>query len=147
MATQKRNKKFSTEIVGIFECLLPRNPSYQSSLLFDFSRSYGRLLDNPKTGASRDLFLPENDFKTNSAVNFPKKHPDVRGLETNQRHETQTRIFFHMSFYIWAQYNTKIVLEHLQSDLSFQGKIFKKSAEKAERLNFTIFWALYFWKY
>ena len=36
------------------------------------SRSYGRLLESPKTGASRDLFLPEKDFKISSAVNFPK---------------------------------------------------------------------------
>ena len=42
------------------------------------SRSYGR------TGASTELFLAENDFKTSSTVNFPKKD-----LETNQRHEPQ----------------------------------------------------------
>ena len=66
----------------------------------DSSRSYERLLENTKTGASRDLFLPESDFKTSSAVHFPKKHPDFGGLETNQRHKTQTRIFFHMLFYI-----------------------------------------------
>ena len=38
----------------------------------DSSRSYGRLLENPKTGASRDIFLPESDLKTSSAVNFLK---------------------------------------------------------------------------
>ena len=38
---------------------------------------------NPKTGGFRELFLPENDFKTCFAVNFPKKHPDFGGLENN----------------------------------------------------------------
>ena len=66
-------KKISAGIFGIFKCLLP-------------PRSYGRLLENPKTGASRDLFLPESDFKTSSTVNVPKTHPDFGGLETNQRH-------------------------------------------------------------
>ena len=27
----------------------------------------------PKTGGFRELFLPENDFKTSSGVNFPHK--------------------------------------------------------------------------
>ena len=39
----------------------------------DSSRPYQRLLENPKTGGSRELFLPENNFKTCSAVNFHKK--------------------------------------------------------------------------
>ena len=47
-----------------------------------------------KTGASRDLFLPEKDFKTSSALNFPKKYPVFGGLETNERHENQTKFFF-----------------------------------------------------
>ena len=47
-------------------------------------------LENQKTGGSRELLLPENDFQTSSAVNFQKKHPDFGGLETNWRHEIQT---------------------------------------------------------
>ena len=35
------------------------------------------------------LFLAENDFKTSSAVDFPRKRPDFGDLETNQRHEPQ----------------------------------------------------------
>ena len=49
----------------------------------DLSRPCGRLLENPKAGGSRELFLPENDFKTSSIVlivNFPKKHPDFQGM-------------------------------------------------------------------
>ena len=87
MAAQKVKKTFSAEIFGIFECLLPQNPSNQSSYSIDSSRPNGRLSHNPKTGSFRELFLPENDFKTCSAVNFPKKHPDFGGLETNQRHK------------------------------------------------------------
>ena len=54
--------------------------------------------DYYKTGNFRELFLPENDFQTCSAVNFPEKNPDFGGLETNRRHEIQTQIFFHMPF-------------------------------------------------
>ena len=43
---------------------------------------------------ARELFLPENDFKTSSTLNFPKKHPHFGDLETNQIDKTQTRIFF-----------------------------------------------------
>ena len=56
----------------------------------DSSRPYKRLLQIQKTGGSRELFLPENDFQTSSTVNFSKKYPDFGGLETNQRHEIQT---------------------------------------------------------
>ena len=58
-----------------------------------------RLLENPETGGFRELFLPQNDFKTCSAINFQKQHPDFEGLESNQGHEIQTRTFFHMHFY------------------------------------------------
>ena len=34
----------------------------------DSSKPYGRLLENQKTGGSRELLLPENDFQTSSAV-------------------------------------------------------------------------------
>ena len=45
---------------------------------------------NPETGGFRELLLPKNDFKTCSAVNFPKKHADFGGLGTKQRHEIGT---------------------------------------------------------
>ena len=51
------------------------------------------LLENPKTWDSRELFLPENNGKTCSAVNFQKKEEEKSGfgsLETNQRHEIET---------------------------------------------------------
>ena len=51
----------------------------------DSSKSYRRQSQNPKTGGSRELFLPENDFKTFSTVNFIKKHPGFGGLEINQK--------------------------------------------------------------
>ena len=70
-----------------------------------------RLLENPETGGFRELFLPQNDFKTWSAINFQKQHPDFGGLETNQGHEIQTRTFSHMHFDRGIQYHTKIVLD------------------------------------
>ena len=56
----------------------------------DSSKPYEKLLENLKIGGFRELFLPENDFRTSSAKNFPKKYLDFGGLETNQRHENQT---------------------------------------------------------
>ena len=55
----------------------------------DSSRSHGRMLEIKKTGGSRELLLPGNDFQTSSTANYPKKHADLGSLETNQRHETQ----------------------------------------------------------
>ena len=72
MAAQKHQTKFLAEILRIFECLLPQNLSNQSSTLLDSSRPNGRLSQNQKTRGFRELFLPENDFKTCSTVNFPK---------------------------------------------------------------------------
>ena len=40
------------------------------------------LSQDPKAGGFRKLFLPENDFKTCSTVNFPKK-TYFGGLKTN----------------------------------------------------------------
>ena len=37
-----------------------------------------------------ELHLPKNNFKISSVVDFPKKHPDFGGPETNQKHETHT---------------------------------------------------------
>ena len=89
-----QKKKLWKEFFVFLNVYCPKTHLIKALYSLDSSRSYGRLLENPKTGASRDLFLPESDFKTSSAVNFPKKHPDFGGLETNQKHETQTRIFF-----------------------------------------------------
>ena len=110
MVAQKWKKKnLLAKIFCIFQHLLTQNPTNQgSSLSWSFQTIW--LLENPKTEGSRELFLPENDFKTCYTLNFIKKHPDSGGLETNQRPGSQTLIFFHMSFHIWTQYNIKIVL-------------------------------------
>ena len=84
MAAQIQTKKNLAEIFGIFECLLPQDPSNHALNCLDSSRPNGRISQNPKTGGLRDLFLPENNFKTCSTVNFLKMHPDFGGLETNQ---------------------------------------------------------------
>ena len=86
-----------------------------------------------KKRGSWELFLPKNDFKTSSAINFPKKHSDFGGVETNQRHETLTKIFFLMVFYRWTQYNVKIGFDA-------EGKTQKKSIDwKTEFNNFFSF--------
>ena len=94
MAPQKHKKDFQQNLLPFLSVNYPNTHLIKALYSLDSSKSYGRLLEYSKTGASRDLFLPESDFKTSSAVNFSKKHPDFGGLETNQRQETQTRIFF-----------------------------------------------------
>ena len=62
-------KKLLVEIFGIFECPL-------NILNFvDSSKLYIKLLVNPKTGGSRKLSLPENDFKAYSAKLLMPKDP------------------------------------------------------------------------
>ena len=99
MAAQKRQKNFQQKFLAFLNVYYPKTHLIKSLYSLDSSRSYGRLLENPKTGDSRNLFLPESDFKTSFAVNFQKKHPDFEGLDMNQRHETQTRIFKRPSTY------------------------------------------------
>ena len=86
MAAQKQKKKFRQKFLIILNFCYPKSRVVKALCSLDSSRSYGRLLENPKTRGSRDFLLSENDFKTSSTVNFPKKHPDFGGLETNQRH-------------------------------------------------------------
>ena len=66
-------KKNLNKIFGVFEYLL----TYNSTLLkinnyLNSSRTYGKLLENPNTRNSRELCLPENDFKTFSMANLEK---------------------------------------------------------------------------
>ena len=56
-------QKKLVEVFGIFESLLTQNPTNQDSELFCSFKLYGRLLVNLKTGVSRKIFLPENDFE------------------------------------------------------------------------------------
>ena len=75
MVAQKHTRKLLAEIFCIFECLLPQNPSNQSSV--DTSSPYRRLLENQKAKGCRKLFLPENDFQTSSKKDFPKKNIQI----------------------------------------------------------------------
>ena len=90
MAAQKRKKKIRQKFLAFLNVYYPKTHLIKAFNSLDSSRSNGRLSQNPKTRGFRELFLPENDFKTCSTVNFPKKHPDFGGLETNQRHEIGT---------------------------------------------------------
>ena len=88
MTAQKCKKNCWQKFFAFLTVYYPKTQLIKALKFFDSFRSYGRLLENPKIGASRDLFLPESDFKTNSTVNFPKTYTDFEGLETSQRHET-----------------------------------------------------------
>ena len=70
---------------------------------------------------SRELFPPKNDFKSSSAVYFPKK--TIQILETwklTKDMKLWVEFCFPMIFYIWTQYNIKIGLDTV-------GKIWKKN--------------------
>ena len=83
MADQKCTKKFRKIFLAFLNVYYPKTHLTKTLYSLDSSRPNGRLLQNVKTGGFRELFLPKNDFKTCSRVNFPKKHPDFGGLETN----------------------------------------------------------------
>ena len=53
-----------------------------STLLIDSSRHIKRILENEKTGGSWELFLPENDFQTNSTESL-LKYICFGGMEIN----------------------------------------------------------------
>ena len=55
--------------------------------------------------------MPENDFKTSSTVNFSKKRQDFGDLETNQRHEPQTRFSFFFLIYSYT-YELNIIYKN-----------------------------------
>ena len=89
MAAQKHKENCWLKFSAFLNAYLPKTQLIKIHNFFDSFRPYGRLLENQKTRGSRELFLPENVFQTSSAVNFPKKHPDFEGLETNGRHKIQ----------------------------------------------------------
>ena len=97
MATQKYKKNSTQIFIFIFECLLPQNPSNLSSLLIDSSRSYKRLLKNKKTGGSRELFLPENDFQTSSTANFPKNIQILEAWKPTEDMKFRIEFFFYIT--------------------------------------------------
>ena len=90
MTAQKRKKNFLQKLLTFLNVYYP-----QTHLIKVLNSPYslrpnGRLSQNLKTGGFRELFLPENYFKTCSSVNFLKKHPDFGGQEINRTYEIQT---------------------------------------------------------
>ena len=72
MTAQKRKKNL-TKIFGVSARQLTYNLTQLKMLYYlDFSRTYRRLLKNPKIWNSRELCLPETDFKTYSMGNSAK---------------------------------------------------------------------------
>ena len=69
MLAQKGKKNFLAKIFCIFITHL-----IKALNSLDSSRLNRRLSQNPNKGGFRELFLPKNDFKTFSVVNFPKKN-------------------------------------------------------------------------
>ena len=72
MVAQKCQQKTFLQKLFAFDWLLTQNSSNQALKYFDSFRPQKRLLQNQKTGGSREFFRPENDFQTSSTVNFSK---------------------------------------------------------------------------
>ena len=63
MADQKGNINFGQKFLAFLNVYYPKTHLIKALCSLDSSRQNGRLLQNPKPGAFRELFLPENDFK------------------------------------------------------------------------------------
>ena len=107
MAAQKRKKNFRQNVLAFLNIYYPETHLIKALYSLDSSRLHKRLMENPKQGPL-GICLSESNFKTSSTVNFPKRHPHFGGLETNQRHKSETRNLFGMPYY--TQYIIKIVL-------------------------------------
>ena len=106
MAAQKRKKCLSAEnFVAFLNASYPKTHLIQSLNSSDSSKSYGGMLENQKTGSSKELFLPNNDFQNSSLKMFPKKHADIGGLETNKDMK------FRLEFFCTCTYKYNIILK------------------------------------
>ena len=76
MAAQKW-KKILPEIFAFLNAYYPKTHLIKVLNSLDSARLNGGLSQYPKTGGFRELFLPENDFKTCSSKHFSKKHPNT----------------------------------------------------------------------
>ena len=100
MAAQKHTKKvIGRDFFAILNVYYSKTHLIKAFNSLDSARTNGQLSQNSKTRGFRELFLPENDFKTCSTENLLKRHPDIGGLQTNQKHEIQTLFFFHLHFW------------------------------------------------
>ena len=67
---KKKRKKKQQELFTFLNAYYPKIHLIKALNSLDSSWPNGRLSENSKTGDFRELFLPKNDFKTCSAVNF-----------------------------------------------------------------------------
>ena len=94
--------------------MLTQNPTNQGSQFSSFLQIIWKTIRKFKTEGPRELVLPENDFKACSAVNFPNKHPDFGGLETNQRHMEFKLKFFSYALLYMSSIKYKNCFRHLR---------------------------------
>ena len=88
MADQKQKNCWQKRF-AILNTYKPKTQLIKALNSIDSSISYGRLPQNPKTRGFRELFLPENDFKTYFTVKFSKK-----------KNQFRLEFFYNMLFYI-----------------------------------------------
>ena len=109
-------KKNLTENFGVFARLLTYNSNQlKTHNNLDFSRTYGRLLENPRTWSSRELSLPEMISKfTPQQIRQSGWKTEFYGLKS--------------CIFIWSTYPTKLLEEKTK-----KLKIIKKSIMAAQK--------------
>ena len=136
------------EIFDIFECLLPQNPSNQSSLFFRFFRTKWKGITKSKNRRLQGIISAWKWFQILLHSKFSKKaskfwSPGNQPKTWNSDFNFFSHALLHM--------NSKLYSEHLIGKFSncnrFWGQNLKKISWKGfKKLNSTIFWALYFFK-
>ena len=106
----RRHKKIASRVFLHFWMAINPKLNYQDSQLYLFFLIIWKNITDLKTRGIRELFLPENDFKTCSTVNFQKKPQILEAWKPTKYIQFRLEFFYHMPFYIWAQYNIKIVI-------------------------------------
>ena len=94
MAAQKRKKKIRQKFLAFLNVYYPKTHLIKALYSLDSSRPNETLSQIPKTERFRELFLPENDFKTYLAVSFPKKHPDFEAWNPTKDRKFGLEFFF-----------------------------------------------------
>ena len=93
-AKKKRCKQIFLHFLNVYYLKTHLIKAFNSIDWF-FHRPYKRLFENKKIGSSRELLLPENDFKTSSTI--PKPSRFWRPEDTKFRLEIFSHNFVHMN--------------------------------------------------
>ena len=102
-----QHKKKSANF-AFLDAYYPKTHLIKSLNFLDSSRPYERLIENEKTGGSRELFLLENDIQTSSEKNVPKNIQILEAWKPTK--EKKFRLEFFCTCCSTYDFNIKIVM-------------------------------------